>query len=197
MPKIVNKEEKKRQILKTAIRVFAKRGFPKTKMTDIAEAASVGKGTIYEYFRSKEDLFMSAIDFYFEETEQKIVKNLKNFDDPVERLHAYFKGCSHMLSGDFLDFAEIALDLWAEGLRHNNQLSGFDISRVYQKYRQQIIRILNEGIRQNRFKNIDPTITAAVIIGSLDGLLIQWLMDRNIFNLNNICRLVMDDCWRK
>ena len=54
MPKIVDKKKKREKILETAITVFAKRGIANTKITDIAEAAQVGKGTIYEYFHSKD-----------------------------------------------------------------------------------------------------------------------------------------------
>ena len=56
-PKIVDKEAKKTQIIIAATQVFSKLGVAKTKMIDIAQAAGIGKGTIYEYFRSKEEIF--------------------------------------------------------------------------------------------------------------------------------------------
>ena len=63
MARIVNKKEKREKILEAAISVFAKKGTAKTKTADIAEAAQIGKGTIYEYFQSKDEIIMAA--FYY------------------------------------------------------------------------------------------------------------------------------------
>lgn len=54
-------EDKRRQIMKAAIGVFAERGFYQAKIADIAAAAGVGKGTVYEYFSSKKDLFQQLL----------------------------------------------------------------------------------------------------------------------------------------
>ena len=56
---------------------------------------------------------------------------------------------------------------------------------MYVEYRKQIAGILNEGIEQKLFKTMDPTVIASIIIGSLDGIMIQWLMDRNLFIIQN------------
>ena len=60
MPKIVDKAAKKNEILLAAMRLFAEKGVVNSKMADIAIAAGIGKGTIYEYFRSKEEIFGEA-----------------------------------------------------------------------------------------------------------------------------------------
>lgn len=57
----VPNEQKLRQITDTAARLFATRGFHKVRLEDIAAAAGVGKGTLYVYFDSKEDLYFSLI----------------------------------------------------------------------------------------------------------------------------------------
>ncbi|WP_406677238.1 TetR/AcrR family transcriptional regulator [Moorella sp. ACPs] len=53
--------DKRQQILAAATGVFATRGFYQAKIADIAAAAGVGKGTVYEYFRSKKDLFQQLL----------------------------------------------------------------------------------------------------------------------------------------
>ena len=60
MPKIVDREEKRDSLVKAAASVFASQGFSRARIADIAEAADVGKGTIYEYFDSKEELFLAV-----------------------------------------------------------------------------------------------------------------------------------------
>ncbi len=67
----VDKEEKRKEILKAALVVFSQKGFHKTSMNDIAQKAEIGKGTLYDYFKSKDELFLSLLDFIFSEFFEK------------------------------------------------------------------------------------------------------------------------------
>jgi len=60
-------EEKRRAILDAALHVFAERGFSEARISDIAIAAGVGKGTVYLYFASKEDLLVGVLEFFADE----------------------------------------------------------------------------------------------------------------------------------
>ncbi|MBW1743355.1 MAG: TetR/AcrR family transcriptional regulator, partial [Deltaproteobacteria bacterium] len=64
------KQRKKTHIIHAAARVFAEKGFSGTMMADIADHAGMGKGTLYEYFDSKENLFFSVFEWYARETEE-------------------------------------------------------------------------------------------------------------------------------
>jgi len=183
MSTIVDKEEKRTRILEAAIRLFARLGLPNTKMMAIAEAAGIGKGTIYEYFKSKEDLFFAAFNAYVKEIEARIAMRLRRIVDPVEKLRAYFTAWIDICESEFIEFADIILDFWAEGLRSHKDKVEFDLSSMYRRYRTQIVRILDEGIQQKKFKPVDTTITSSIIIGTLDGLMIQWFMDRDLYRV--------------
>ncbi|HCY86413.1 MAG TPA: hypothetical protein DHV36_14855, partial [Desulfobacteraceae bacterium] len=61
-----NKGKKQTAILAAALTVFSQKGYAASKIIDIARAANVGKGTIYEYHRSKEDLFFALFQWYVE-----------------------------------------------------------------------------------------------------------------------------------
>ena len=62
-PPFINKDEKKKKILKAALDIFAEKGYHTARMVDVAKVAEIGKGTIYEYFKSKEELFMELFTF--------------------------------------------------------------------------------------------------------------------------------------
>jgi AcrR family transcriptional regulator len=66
VPKIVDKKAKSQDIGAAAIKIFRERGFHQTRMADIAQAAGVGKGTLYEYFQDKADILRFAFDDYFQ-----------------------------------------------------------------------------------------------------------------------------------
>ena len=182
-PKIIDKEEKKQRILEAAIRVFAKFGVPNTRMSNIAQAAGIGKGTIYEYFRSKEDLFIAAFNAFVKQSNMRIEKQVHKIHDPEEKLRAYFRGWIEIVDSDVMELADIMLDMWAGGIRSTEGKDKFNLKGMYENYREQIVQILDEGIRQKKFKPMDTTIVSSIIIGTLDGLFIQWIMDRDIFQI--------------
>ena len=192
MPKIVDKEQKRIKIIEAAIRVFARMGFANTKMLHIAEAAGIGKGTIYEYFKSKDELFIAAFNAFVKEMDRLINRRIRRIEDPVRKMRTYFEGWVDLLETESIEFAEISLDMWAEGLRKERSGTAISLSNMYREYRSLIIKILDDGIRQGKFKPINTTITASIIIGTLDGLMIQWIMDRNIYHLREAIQQLSD-----
>ena len=185
MPKIVDKEEKRNLIIEAAVRVIAKLGFANAKMLQIAEAAGIGKGTIYEYFKSKEELFHAIINANMKEMTSQISKRIRKYENPKDKLQAYFDEWAKIFDSPFMEFAEIMLDFWAEGLRSEHKDKGFDLNKMYADYRVQLQDILNEGIETGYFKpEINSLVLASIIFGALDGIMIQWILDKTIFDLS-------------
>ena len=182
-PKIVDKEEKRNLILESALRVFAKFGMANTKMVQIAEAAGIGKGTIYEYFKSKDELAVSAFNVFVKEAQVQIERKINRIEDPAEQLRTYITSWIDIMNEDFLDYADIMLDIWAEGVRLHEGKDIFGLNKMYALYRKQIIAILSNGIEKGIFKEMNTTVTSAIIIGTMDGIMIQWLLDKNLFQV--------------
>lgn len=86
------KEDKRTKILKASVKVFSQYGFHKAKIEDIAKEAGIGKGTIYEYFDSKKNLFIEMVEYcvieYKNEIE-KILSNDKNIEDKILSICKY------------------------------------------------------------------------------------------------------------
>lgn len=183
MPKIINKEEKKARILEASIRVFAEKGLNNTKIADIAQAADIGKGTVYEYFSSKDEIFRASYWFFIGKVNEILFEKLQNLSDPLEKLYAYFSAWVDILQGEYLEYLEIVLDFWAEGLRKNKDVMTFDLAQFYDQYRRFLADLLDECITINEIKPVDTKIAASILLGSLDGLVIQWVMDRSLFNI--------------
>ena len=59
-PKLVDKEQRKQEIALVALDLFAEKGIEAASISEVAKAAGIGKGTVYEYFASKEELIVSA-----------------------------------------------------------------------------------------------------------------------------------------
>ena len=186
MPKIVDKEAKKMEILHAAMQVFAQKGVVKTKMIDIATSAGIGKGTIYEYFRSKEEIFSSAYKYFFNMTNSMIQKGLSKEDDPSLKLALVLNISLDAFMHLGEDYANIMMDFWAEGTKNQELLDAINLKGIYEDYRRLIEIILKEGINKGVFKPMDTYSTAAVLICAFDGILLQWIMDREAIDLKKV-----------
>ncbi|RLC55379.1 MAG: hypothetical protein DRH89_07790 [Candidatus Cloacimonadota bacterium] len=183
-PKRVDKDEKKRGIIMAAMQIFSEKGVVKTKMIDIAKAANIGKGTIYEYFKNKDDIFINLFEMYFSQIEQETALIMERYDDPTDKLKQFVSLTVTSLIDEHSNFAELMLDIWAEGIRgHNENINHvFDLGKIYREYRNVIIQILQDGIDKGSFKAMDTILTASLFIGALDGIMLQWLIQKDLFD---------------
>lgn len=168
-----DRDEKKKVIADAAISVFAEKGIARAKMIEVAEAAGIGKGTIYEYFRSKEDLFEYAVNRFFEIFNAQLYHELEKTDDPSRRLEIIVRTMFDSLRKSGPEM-HIMLEIWAEGVRSGVEY--FDLRAMYADYRDLISGILIDGMQKEQFRQVDPVSVASSIIGALDGLLLQWIL---------------------
>jgi AcrR family transcriptional regulator len=194
MPKIVDKEAKKLLILHAAMHVFAKKGVVKAKMIDIANTAGVGKGTIYEYFRSKEEIFTNCYLYFFQTMESMVEEALAKEADPIKQLELVLTISLDAFMHIGEEFADIMMDFWAEGIRNKNQdlLNAINMKKLYADYRKMIQNILKSGIEKGVFRPLDTKSMAAVLIASFDGIMLQWIMDRKAINLKKVPSVLLD-----
>ncbi|MDY6800766.1 MAG: TetR/AcrR family transcriptional regulator [Bacteroidota bacterium] len=156
----------KQKIVKIASRVFSQFGFKKATMNDIADAAGMGKSSIYYYFKSKEEIFEAVVkkeaDILSHELNKKV---LSTNDNPKEKLRNYVLIRMRYLK-EMVNFYETL---------KNDYLANFAFTeRVREKYdieEQQIIQnILQEGLDQGLFKLKEIKLTAITLATALKGL---------------------------
>lgn len=169
-PKIVDKEEKRRQILEAALREFARRGFSRTKMDDVAKAAGIGKGTVYEYFTNKDELFFALYEHVRATFHGTIYRNAEQQETAAKALEVFIGDTISALN-EWREFGTVLLDVWSEHRRARSMHLRF--GDVYEFSREKIAGFIRKGIRRGEFRNVDPKVGAAAIIAVLDGLLLQ------------------------
>jgi len=182
-PKLIDKTEKKTQIIEAAMMVFAKNGFHNTKMIDIADYAGIGKGTIYEYFRSKEEIFHESYLYSMKKMKAQAEIKLHHLTDPTEKLIGIIESFFDSFEA-FHDSIYIMFDFWAEGIRKRDQQMENYLREIYYEYRQFIAGILDEGKAQGVFRDIDSNFIASSILGALDGLVLQWIVFSHDYNVH-------------
>ena len=87
----VSKSEKKELILEKAVRLFSKKGFFKVKIDDVAKAANVAKGTVYLYFKNKDELFITVVVEMVKSFEKSLTQIIDKTNTPEDFLDQLLK----------------------------------------------------------------------------------------------------------
>jgi len=178
----VDKEAKKKEILKSAITLFARNGIANTKISDIAIEANMSKGNIYTYFESKEEIIKEAIRNYMAKLDKAGADQVAGVGDPINKLCSIIDAWMNAIISSYEE-TKLIVFFWAEGLGLDNVIDGYNLKEVYNNYRFFLSGILEEGISDGKIYPVDTKLMASVIIGALDGLVLHWIIGKDIFDL--------------
>ena len=170
---------KKEKIIKAAITIFAQTGYAKTRIAEVAEAAGIGKGTIYEYFRSKEDLFFATFEYVIFESVRQIGEMERSFTGSAStRLTEMAEAVMKAWQAD-MELFGLVLEFWSATAAPPGRKRFKDAFRtVYADMRRIVAGLIDKGISRGEFKpGINPEQIASAIIGSWDALLFQGWFD--------------------
>jgi AcrR family transcriptional regulator len=165
--------EKQRRILTAARELCSERGFEATRMEEIASRAGVSKGTLYNFFASKEDLFVDAVLASYQDFDGLLPAVEDESLDPVKRLEAL----AESLAGGFQVISQqilLAHQAWSVVLRSpaaRERLFG-TLREIYAGFTRDLTGILSAGIESGGFRaDLDVDVVAATWIATFDGLL--------------------------
>ncbi len=156
-PKFVDRKQKIKDIANAALCLFSQRGFAATSVGQIADAAAIGKGTIYEYFKTKEDILVAAVKEWVEQVGIQISVMMEGIDDPVARLHSFVRRNMKLFNPDNNTdlhenrlYVELLQQTFMEGGAFYNK---HDLLRDFgSKIRIILVDILLDGISKGVFK---------------------------------------------
>jgi TetR/AcrR family fatty acid metabolism transcriptional regulator len=180
--------DKRDAILKAATRVFARNGFFQSQVADIARDAGVAAGTVYLYFRSKDDLLVSL----FERTMRAAIAEgraaLDGVADPCERLSRIARLHLERLGRD----RDLAVVFQVE-LRQSTKFMERFSSTYLRDYLGLIRETIAAGQAARVFRSgINPTVAAKVFFGALDEMATNWVLSRRRYSLPAEAEAVVD-----
>lgn len=172
-PRTTDKEHKRELILRAALNVIARQGVGNFKMIDIAEKAHIGKGTLYEYFRSKDELTAGVFNLVMGDFEIAVADQLKEIQGPEDKITAIVAASCRYFA-EQRQTLSVLFDLWASSIprRRGKQLVP-DMARFYAEFGGWLTGIIDEGINQGVFRQVNATLVASIIIAALDGIMFQ------------------------
>ena len=176
--------EQAEKILSAAARLFATQRFHEARMEDIAASAGVGKGTLYRYFKDKEELFLALLDRAATGLQQRLNEGLDAAAGPRARLEAMIGGIL-----DYFDTYPYLFDLiqHAEARQHSGTLVNWQKIRVANI--QRTLEILEEGRRAGLWDVPDPETPVLMLLGGLRAVLRFGSQPRP----NNLAQRIVED----
>src|SRR5581483_6050865 len=175
---------KRDAILRAAIDVFAERGYFNAQVADVAGAA----GTVYLYFRSKDDLLVSIFERSMKVALDEGREVIAKTSDPRERLRRFARLHLGRLGRD----RNLAIVFQVE-LRQSTKFMERFSSTLLRDYLGLIRSAIADGQRDGLFRaDIKPTVAAKVLFGALDEMATNWILSRRRYALEPEADAVLD-----
>lgn len=167
------------QIIEAAVDVIAENGYHASQVSKIAKKAGVADGTIYLYFKNKEDILVSVFKEKMGEFINRIVKEIETKEDVEEKLFTLIEMHFRQLENNH----HLAVVTQLE-LRQSKLDLRLQINLVLKEYLTLIDTIILEGIKKEVFKEgLKVPLVRQMIFGTIDEIVTNWVMKEHKYNL--------------
>ncbi len=188
LPSAGRSNDKYQRILDAAVAVFAEKGFFSSRVADIADRADVADGTVYLYFKSKEEILMTAINTAFDAFMSLARTELKKLTNPAERLrrlaflHLDALGSNRSMAVVFQMELRQSTRFLAE-FSHHHMIEYFVLVR----------EAITEGQALGIFRpEMSDKFAANCFFGALDEMVTSWVLSDHEYQLSHVADTVVD-----
>ncbi len=170
---VPNKAElRKEHIMNSAEKVFAQKGYQEATISDVAREAGLSDTTIYEYFSTKEELLFSIPVATTRKFKELIEFNLKSVRDAGSRIRAFI----YFTISFYMSHPHYA-SMYLLNLKHNRKFSETEAHDIIRCIFNLLVDIIKEGIETGEIKkDIDPALLRSGILGTIEHIVIRWLL---------------------
>jgi AcrR family transcriptional regulator len=169
--------DRSREIMTSALQLFAERGFADVTIKDIAGRLRINTALIYYYFKNKEDLFRACLEAAVYDAMASYDAIRGGADHPVERINSWFNS-NIELAPSIANMVKVMVDYAGSALR----LPSVDrlIGRFYEEERRLLARAINEGVASGVFQPVDGDRLAQFVSTHLDGIMVASIIRSNL-----------------
>lgn len=192
MPTRVNKTDKRNRIINAALIIFSGDGFQNSKIEDIAKSADIGKGTLYEYFSSKDELFLEVFSKFKESVLSKYWLVLKDGSDPLSKLKRVAK-----INADICVDDKIQMKFLAQfSFECITREEGNKLSELLNEYNEEIAALISgivkDGIEEGLLKPLDVEILSNNFADTLFGMYMRYQLSGDKIDLHADSQLLYE-----
>lgn len=180
-----NRQSKRDQILKAALEAFSDKGYHRSTIAEVANRAKVAAGSVYVYFKSKEELLQCCIIEFIALEIDRIILITSEIADPLDRLYEFFR-----IHGELLETKpNVAMFLAVES--HHNEMYLHSHNKAYRhmkRYFDYVKPIGTNAVEKGKIRNVDSSTLAHVLVGSMDYMLWQTLAWDDSVDFENLVK---------
>jgi AcrR family transcriptional regulator len=166
-------QQRKKQILDAAERVFSERGFDKARMDDIVQESGLSKGALYWYYKSKDALIRALLDRVFI-SEMQEAENLVHLQTSSSERLSIFVQYAVREYKRFEKLLPLAYEFIA--LAYRSKVVRETLTGYFEHYTKIIAEVIQQGVERGEFKACDAHATALALIGMYEGIALLWFL---------------------
>lgn len=171
--------DKREAILRAAIKVFAVKGYFNSKVADIASEAGIADGTVYLYFKSKEEVLHSIFDRAMSEFIEEGKREISLIAAPEDRIRKIAQLHLEKLGSD----RDMAVVFQVE-LRGSTKFMQEFSAAGFSEYLDIIRQTIEDGQKAGAFRSdIKPIVCAKILYGALDEMVTNWILSKRSYPL--------------
>jgi AcrR family transcriptional regulator len=163
------------EILNAAERLFAKKGFFKTSMAEIAQEAEFAVGSLYQFFKSKDEIYVAIMEDKFEEYLRRLDQEVDRAKGVIERIETVISVTLQHFE-EHRNFFRIYATEWGGSDCPVKGHLGEKIAKLVESHVASLARIMQAGIRQGLFKKMDSYELAYLFNGMMKSFIHQWII---------------------
>lgn len=179
--------DKRQQILKAAVKVFSRKGFHEAKVEEIAQLADVGKGTVYEYFTSKAELFQemfkAGMQFYVGNISNELKPELSCQEKLIRVAELHIEFITH--------YKDLARIMMTEHTQFNEEFRNW-IFEIRSNKIKMLEKIIEEGIASGEIRKINSEVVAMTFTGILGAMFAPIVFSGQKVDSKELSKSVMD-----
>ncbi|MEA5468956.1 TetR/AcrR family transcriptional regulator [Spirulina sp. 06S082] len=176
MPKIVDKEKKRHEIVEASVQVFKCRGYQGTRIIDIAKEAGIGKGTVYEYFNSKDEIILSVFDELFLDYEQLLYTRANSDRPPIEELLSSVASAFEDLD-NCSELIPVYFELWSSRQLCESLGLQSRMGQWFERLSAAYTKLIEKGQRSQEIsREIEARAFARTLVSAIDGIILHYCL---------------------
>jgi TetR/AcrR family fatty acid metabolism transcriptional regulator len=180
--------EKPHQIIEAAVRIFARKGYYHSRVSDIAREAGMAAGTIYLYFKTKDDILVTLFRDKMAQFVSSLRKAIADEPDAVAKLRRLVRLHFEMLEGT-PEMAEVLQVELRQGQKFFRGASAQEISAYFAL----IAAVIDEGVAQGQFRPTVPVkVATKALFGAMDQMATSWVLGKRAYRLVDTAESVAD-----
>jgi len=187
LPKRGVAPKRRSQLLDAAFDCMAQKGYGNFSLKEVAEKAALSKGIIHYYFKDKGELLILLLDRLTQSMDELVNQKAIQAKSPPGRIKAIFEASFEVVSKKRMAFFQVLMDFCGQATK-NEEIRGITAG-LYARYRRLTKKILEDGIEEGIFKPVDTDAVSTALVGTVIGVLFQYMLDEEAFDLDRVQRI--------